>query len=147
MRPVRQHLQPSPARLWVLVLALLVAQTLGLAHRVLHGAASATLDGPPAQGMAGVAGFAAPVHLHAADEPCAEAHAADGAPADPWHAHEAGSAECRLVDQLAQVDLCGGVAAATAVVPPVVGWGRPGLRLDPPGVCPGDYLARAPPRA
>jgi hypothetical protein len=152
--PVRQRrgqaARGQTAWLWVLVLALLAAQTLGLAHRVLHGVVPAPEGAsvPAAMATTPVAGtgafaFAAPLHWHADGERCdpSEAHA------DPWHDHDAGSAECRLVDQLAHADLCGAVPLQLPLAPTGERWTMPGAAADPPARACADYLARAPPRA
>lgn len=60
--------------------------------------------------------------------------------------HEAGGADCRLIDQLAHADvLCSGAASAPAVLPAV----EAAAPLPPPqwaAGAPAAYLARAPPR-
>ena len=99
--------RPTPVMAWLLTALLLLAQGLGLAHRIGH-----------APGMAGVA----------------------------WaQDHEAGSNECRLIDQLAQADvLCDEPAGCTLLPlaadgvagPPRAAWSAP---------APAAYRARGPP--
>jgi hypothetical protein len=60
--------------------------------------------------------------------------------------HEHGSAECRLVDQLAHADLlCGGAPPATVVLRHATAAPAPALRSIAAGPA-AAYLARAPPR-
>ena len=104
----------QPVHVWWLVLLLLAAQALGLAHRVAHA------PGLPGGALAHVA---------------AAAHAS----------HEAGSAECRLVDQLAHADaLCGSM-----VLPPApLRTADTGHAVARPALTVGSaaaYLARGPP--
>lgn len=153
--PLRQWQRRAARRqaawLWALVLALLTAQALGLAHRVLHGAPPAHPRAPPPAAMAAVSvaappvavAFAAPLHWHADGERCDP----DEAHADLWHAHDAGSAECRLVDQLAHADLCGAVPVLVVSAPTGPHWAMPAAAGDPPARACAHYLARAPPRA
>jgi hypothetical protein len=85
------HCAPSRNRhtAFIAVLALLLAQALGLAHGIAH---------PNAQGLALVAASQAG-HDHAHGD----------------HAHDEGSAQCRLIDQLTHADLL--VAPPPATVP------------------------------
>jgi hypothetical protein len=134
------------AWLWALVLALLAAQSLGLAHRLLHGApaddAGTSRPATLAAGPVYVA-LAAPLHRHADGERCdpRQAHA------DPWHDHEAGSAECRLVDQLAHADLCSAAPVQPPLAPAGERWAMPGAAAEPPARGCAHYLARGPPPA
>ena len=98
----RQRSHPrrlQPLHAWLLAALLLAAQALGLAHRVAHAPG---LPAAPAQATV----FAvADVHAHADAE--ASAHAQ----------HEAGSADCRLIDQLAHADaLCGDASLPPALL-------------------------------
>jgi hypothetical protein len=87
------HCAPSRNRrtAFIAVLALLLAQALGLAHGIAH---------PNAQGLAFVAAS------HAGD---AHVGAHDG------QAHDEGSPQCRLIDQLTHADLL--VAPPPAALP------------------------------
>ena len=103
--------RPTFVHAWLLAALLLMAQGLGLAHRVVHA---------PLNAQAGVAAW----------------------PLD----HDAGGADCRLVDQLAHADaLCGGVPAVAAPLPAA----DAAVALPPQqwaAGAPAVYLARAPPR-
>lgn len=118
--------RPRLWQAWLLAVLLLAAQALGLAHRVAHAPGLAHQTGHP------------PAAAHAVQ---ASAAHADG------HAsgHEAGSPDCRLIDQLAHADaLCGAASLPpalprTAAIAPAV----PGLALPSRGAA--AYLARAPP--
>ena len=123
---------------WLLAGLLLTPQALGLAHRVEH-----------ASGLAGVvpAAVAAPAqaqkpHLAQAAGPTALLQAA------AWlDGHDADTATCRLIDQLAHADgLCSAVVAGLPVAP------APDTRARPTAAAPAArpaaaYQARAPPRA
>lgn len=133
------------------LLALLLAQALGLAHRVVHDTAHAGL--PPTEratasdfrDFSGAVDIGAlPWALHGshglADPEAHDCETADGL----FDSHEEGSAECQLLDQLAHADvLLASVIAAPAVLPAAV-------RLSlPTGAAQGRhsavYEARAPP--
>jgi hypothetical protein len=126
-RRVPPGLRLSAGRAWLLAALLLVAQGLGLVHGIAHGnpqvAAHACADEE---------------HVHEARPGFAAAHVHGGS-------HEAGDAECRLIDQLAHADA---LFAAPA-------WaGLPPAGCDAPATAPrlawaaggsAAYLARAPP--
>lgn len=102
---------------WLLAGALLLAQALGLAHRVLHA--------PGAALAASVAQAAAPGLFtdHAADSP-----------------------ECRLFDALAHADAASSAGAPTpAGAPPA--WSAPANAPERTRAGCAAYLARAPPSA
>jgi hypothetical protein len=115
------------------VLALLLAQSLGLAHRVWHD---------PGHAHRLIAAAGTPQWNLKAGPDCPEHAHHDGG---PFHGHEEGSAECRLLDQLAHADalLAGAAATSVALLP-----------AAPAGLVPGSaegrhlaaYQARAPPR-
>lgn len=137
-----RHL-PSPRRLqplhaWLLAVLLLAAQALGLAHRVAHA------PGLPAAVSAQAAAFAA-AHVHAHADVNADAASAAAATASAHGQHEAGGADCRLIDQLAHADaLCGG----DGLPPPLLRTSTIGTWADVPALPLGSaaaYLARGPP--
>ncbi len=110
----------KPLQAWLLALLLLAAQALGLAHRIQHA---------PGPGAA----------------PAAAAVAA--APASWADGHDAGGAECRLIDQLAHADgLCDATWAA-APVPPATEAHEAAPTVAPRAGSASAYLARAPPLA
>jgi hypothetical protein len=128
------HLLPASRRrraaAWLVALALgwLLAQSVGLVHRTVHG------------GAAGPAVAVALVHGHAhADAPAARE-------AVPWFgSHEDGSAECRLVDQLSHADALPVVAwpmVAIAALPVPIRWVPAALARRHIGA----FQARGPPR-
>jgi len=101
----------------------LAAQALGLAHGVAHGL----------------------VPAHVSHEAAADGHAHAGHEADDAAGHEAGSADCRLIDQLSHAAaLCGG-----ASLPPTLPRAAAiGTAADVPALPRGSaaaYLARGPP--
>ncbi len=114
----------APSRLWpgtvLLVLALLWAQLLGLAHGVLHG--------------------------HAGHAPQAQSQAVSAAPQDLLShllAPASGEGECRLYDQLGQGGpLLSSLAAPALALPQVPAWVL--LQALQPRVCVA-FAARAPP--
>ena len=109
---------PTLLRAWLLATLLLAAQAAGLAHRVLHAP-----GGPTGAG------------------------AAQGMSAASWGGtHEPGSADCRLVDQLAHADLLCGAAAALHLPPPAAAAVAAVLPQALPARPVAAYLARAPPR-
>ena len=115
--PVRR-LQPVHA--WWLVVLLLAAQALGLAHRVAHAPG---LPGGALAQAAAAAFVAVPAHA----------------------SHEAGSAECRLIDQLAHADaLCGSVGLPPAPLR-TADTGQAVNRPAQPVGSAAAYLARGPP--
>lgn len=102
----------------LLALALVGAQALGLAHRVLHGQA------PPAQLGASAA--------------------APTAGGTAFDAHEPGSIECRLLDQVAHAD--GLAATAWPALPPRVPAPAPAAAAVAAAAAPcHGYQARGPP--
>lgn len=111
----RRFLAPTVLRAWLLATLLLAAQAAGLAHRVLHA--------PGATGATNAA----------------QAAAAWGG------SHEPGSADCRLIDQLAHADLLCGAAAASATLPKATATVVAALPQSVPVRPAAAYLARAPP--
>lgn len=121
---------PTALQAWLLAALLLVAQGLGLAHRVAHA---------PGLGHGGA--------TLAAVSTSAKGHA-DGQAKASWAAgHEADSAECRLIDQLAHGDgLCSTPWAAAAA--PQAGETRAAAPAPAPRAGSASaYFARAPPQA
>jgi len=133
----RQLGRSSVHRRWpvasgVIVLALLLAQTLGLLHGIAHG-----LNG------AGASSIAARAHSDA--EPSYAAHEPHARVAGLFDTHEDESAECRLYDQLTHGDvLWSAIAdfAAPAPLPPLTYRAA----QAPRGACASWSLARAPPQ-
>jgi hypothetical protein len=125
-------LRLSAARAWLLAALLLVAQGLGLVHGISHGIA---YSNPQVAAHA----CADEEHVHEARPGFAAAHFHGGS-------HEAGDAECRLIDQLAHADALF-AAPAWAGLPPA-GRGAPATapRLAWAAGGSAAYLARAPPR-
>lgn len=111
----RRFFAPTVLRAWLLATLLLAAQAAGLAHRVLHAA------GAPGGTSA------------------AQAVAAWGG------SHQPGSADCRLIDQLAHADLLCGAAAAPATLPTATATVVAVLPQSLPARPAAAYLARAPP--
>lgn len=109
---------PRPwLQVWLLAALLLAAQAFGLAHRVAH-APGLHCDHP---------------HHHGA--------------ASPLAGHEAGSAECRLIDQLAHADaLFGSPVLPPLLAPEATALVAAALPARPQGGA-AAYLARAPPQA
>lgn len=141
----------------LLVLALLAAQALGLAHRAVHGlgsgfgrghGASAAVDAEHLGHLAhsarsGSARWGHAFHESHAGHASHSAHAAEAAPT-AFDTHGPGSAECRLIDQAAHLDVL--LAAATTAMPPRVPDLRPSAAEEDAcsrSVC--AYLARGPP--
>lgn len=131
--------RPHRAALLALVLAMLLAQALGLVHASLHGAPHRHAQGP-AEPAARAADFGAWQLPHDCDEPRAHGPAAH----DEAFGHDAGSAECRLYDQ---------VGHDWALAAP---WGAPAAAPNTPGMVSrpeapvlsaqaAGYLARGPP--
>jgi hypothetical protein len=130
---------------WLLAALLLLAQGLGLVHGVAHGVALAPAHAAAPAAACDDAGLAhTHTHSHAqAAQPSfgfAAAHAHGGT-------HEAGDAQCRLIDQLAHADGLWAADAAPAL--PLAGGEAPttALRLPLSDGGAAAYLARAPPRA
>ncbi len=141
--PLALRLRAQPAlrawHAWLLAALLLAAQALGLAHRIEHAPGSAAgLRAAWALGSVGLAAAAnaAPAPVDGASQ---AGQGLDG--------HQAGDAQCRLVDQLGHADvLCGGAWEAPALPPahrqlPV---GADSVAMRP---LPAAYQARAPPQA
>ncbi len=129
-----RHLPSSrPLQAWLLAALLLLAQGWGLAHRVAHA---------PGLGHAGVA-HAAPGRVQGPVSDHAHVQAAVS-----WAAgHEADTAECRLIDQLAHADgLCADAWAVASAPRPNEAHGA-APPLAPRAGSASAYLARAPPLA
>lgn len=128
----RHHHRPcrlQPLHAWLLAALLLAAQALGLAHRVAHAP-----------------GLPAAVVVQAA-QTSQTSQTAVAAPADaPADAqHEAGSADCRLIDQLAHADaLCGSASLLPAPLRAVALSTVAAVPALPRGSA-AAYLARGPP--
>jgi len=124
----------TPLRLWLLLLALLGAQTLGLVHGVLHA-----YDAFPASVRAAVTGVA-----NSAGTQALPTDAARSWLAHVFSKHSAG--ECRLFDQLAHGDQAPlpppPALPAHAATPGEPCW-PPELRV---AAAPTPFDARAPPR-
>jgi hypothetical protein len=114
-------------RAWLLAVLLLSAQAVGLAHRVNHTlqpgsfarTAAQLQQLQPSQKLK-LAGFGGE--------------------------HQAGSADCRLIDQLTHVDaLCAGPAVVAALLQPAERSAVPQASA-PHAAAAAPYLARAPPR-
>jgi hypothetical protein len=138
LTPRARRLQPLHA--WLLAVLLLAAQTLGLTHRVAHAPGLAGAVVAQATASANVFAAATATALEAAAESAgAPAHAHSHFP------HEAGSADCRLIDQLEHADvLCAGVCLPPALPRAAV----TGAAATLPTVSAGGaaaYLARGPP--
>jgi hypothetical protein len=139
-RRVPPGLRLSAARAWLLAALLLVAQGLGLVHGISHGVghgvSHSLAHGTPQKDAPACADEG---HVHAAQPVFSVAHTHGGS-------HEAGDAECRLIDQLAHADALF-TAADWAALPPAereapttaprLAWAAGGSAA---------YLARAPPR-
>jgi hypothetical protein len=133
------------------LLALLLAQGVGLAHRVWHDTghhAAAALSG--AHEDCGHEAGQESGHAERHAEAHAEGHAFAGGPAfSPFaglfHGHDEGSAECRLLDQLTHADaLVGGAILASANLAPTAPNGAAPCPAARGSIA--AYLARAPPR-
>ncbi len=154
VKPTRRRSAPPLLPVLALLAALLLAQALGLAHRVAHGgapgAAHAATQGAALDGA--LPNAAARLHDAAPGLPMAQHHDAHESDAETpeglsWLApHEAGSADCRLIDALAAADaLCAGVPQA---LPPLTGTTSVPARVAAVwrGGLLAAYLARAPPQ-
>ena len=105
---------PTFLHAWLLAALLLVAQGLGLAHRVGHA---------PGLGQTGIA-----------------------ATASGWSAdHQAGSADCRLVDQLTHADALCGPPLLAALAPAADAAPQTAAYADAPAARRHVPLARGPP--
>jgi len=142
LTPRARRLQPLHA--WLLAVLLLAAQALGLTHRVAHapGLPGATV----AQATASASVFAAAT-ASALEAATATAAESAGAPA---HAHshfphEAGSADCRLVDPLAHADALFAGASLPPVLPRAAATGAVATLPAVPAGSAAAYLARGPP--
>ncbi len=124
-----------PMQAWLLAGLLLLAQGLGLAHRVAHA---------PGLAQAGMAGSAV-AHVHG------PARGPDQAPAQASvlaaAGHEADTAECRLIDQLAHADGLCDAAWAHAGAPQATDLATAVAAATPRAGPASAYLARAPPLA
>jgi hypothetical protein len=100
---------------WVLaVAALLLAQGLGLAHRIAHDPSHHAVERAatgPQIGAAAWSAVAVAVHAHG---PACEEHRDHPA----FHGHEEGSAECRLLDTLVHADALVTASTELPVLPP-----------------------------
>lgn len=133
----------TACRAWALSLALLLAQALGLHHGVAHGAMGSW--GPSASVQVPAAGLATG-QVHADHRHGPDATALQEAPAGAFHAdHDAGDAQCRLVDQVGHAELLWLSLPSTAVVPA----DRPAANRAPwsaaPDAAHAPYQARGPP--
>lgn len=138
---------------WLLALALVAAQALGLAHRIAHGPLPAVpvpqaLQVPQTD-LARVARAASQAHTahmaHMAHTPPAAQHPGELQERHGlFHDHESGGVECRLFDQASQAD--GLVADALPALPPRPPAHAPAAaraRRATGAAC--AYLARGPP--
>ena len=133
----------QPWHAWLLAALLLTAQALGLAHWIDHAPGSVhRLQSLQAVQAVQVVAWASPEAAGPASPDAQQAPAAQG-----MATHQAGDADCRLVDQLAHADaLAGAQAALPAVLPTPVLAAELAARvavLPPPAA----YQARAPPLA
>lgn len=112
-------LAPTLLRAWMLAALLLAAQAAGLAHRLAHA------PGLPGSTLAKAAAATA---------------AAAGA------SHEAGSADCRLIDQLAHADVLCTPAVTLALLPQHADAAALPAQQARAAATPAGYLARAPPQ-
>ena len=135
---------PRPwLQVWLLAALLLAAQAFGLAHRVAHA------PGLPGALHAESPGLPELAHLRAAFAPGAHDcdHPHHHGVASPLAGHEAGSAECRLIDQLAHADaLFGSPVLPPLLAPEATALVAAALPARPQGGA-AAYLARAPPQA
>ena len=120
----RRFFAPTLLRAWLLATLLLAAQAAGLAHRVLHA---------PGQAPGHASGGATAASV-------ATAAAAWGG------SHAPGTADCRLIDQLAHADVLCGAAPAAEALPPATTVVLAALPQAVPARTTAAYLARAPPR-
>jgi len=132
----------QPFQAWLMAALLLAAQALGLAHRVAHapGLSAATV----AQATAPANAFAAATA--SALEGAAAAESA-GAPAHvhSHFPHEAGSADCRLIDQLEHADAFFAGVSLQPVLPRAAATGAAAALPAVPACSAAAYLARGPP--
>lgn len=137
MKPVRRCRRVQPGQAWLLALLLLVAQGLGLAHRVAH-----------APGLVH-AGAAVPAFAagHGQGPDRCESHGHARASALAAAGHEADTPECRLIDQLAHADGLCTAAWAAAPAPQASGMHDTAPAAAPRAGSASAYLARAPPLA
>ncbi len=131
--------QRRPALAWALVLAMLLAQGLGLWHRVQHG---------PAVGLAHSLRVLAAAPEVGAVAAVGQARAEGGAHHAGLFGHATGEdAQCQLYDHASSgLGLLAAAAAAAAPLPAAA----PAVRVAPapaPGAPARPYEARAPPRA
>lgn len=170
MKGTRPRRSPRAAprpwlQVWLLAALLLAAQAFGLAHRVAHapglpGAVHAESPGLPGALHADAPGLPGAVHADSPGLPDRPHFSAAFAPgvhdcehphhhgaASPLAGHEAGSAECRLIDQLAHADaLFGSAVLPPLLAPEATALAAAALPARPQGGA-AAYLARAPPQA
>lgn len=145
--PARNMPRPAlrPWQVWVLAGLLLAAQALGLAHRVEH--APGSLQRLQAASLASLPSLAEVAPAAASAQWGAPHTAAPGTLDHGLSRHQAGDADCRLVDQLTHADaLCPAPAGSAAMPPPPRLAPAPAARLAL-RPAPAAYQARAPPRA
>ena len=100
MRVINKPLLQSQRALWavaLLMLALVLSQTLGLWHGIVHGPVTLAHTAHPGQAT----------HTHTHTHTVHAAPATHAGMSEPWlgrHGGQAGSAECRLYDQCSHVD-------------------------------------------
>jgi hypothetical protein len=113
-RPAARRVRAG-VTVWVLaVAALLLAQGLGLEHRIAHDPSHhAVARGATERQISAAAWSAAVVTAHAHGPACEE-HGDHPA----FHGHEEGSAECRLLDTLAHADALATAGVELPVLPP-----------------------------
>jgi hypothetical protein len=153
------------AQVWLLAALLLAAQAFGLAHRVAHapglsGAFHADSPGLSGAFHADSPGLSGAFHADSPGLPDLTHFSAAFAPgahdcdhphhhglATPLSGHEAGSAECRLIDQLAHADaLFGSPELPLLLAPQATVLVAAAVPARPQGDA-AAYLARAPPQA
>jgi hypothetical protein len=115
-------------RAWLLAVLLVAAQAAGLAHRVNHPQQAGSFTTAAAQAQQGL-----------------KSQSAGSSSTSLSGDHRAGSADCRLIDQLMHADaLCLG-AAVVAVLPQAHGSASAPRAETVRAASPALYLARAPP--
>ena len=159
-RPAPRARRLRPLQVWLLAVLLLAAQALGLAHRVAHAPGLPGVAVAQATALAHVSAAATAASLEAALEAAPGAESAAESAGGPAHAqaiadshshshshfpHEAGSADCRLVDQLAHADALFAVASLPPVLPRAAATGAATTLLPLPAGSAAAYLARGPP--
>lgn len=127
----RSAFTPTLLRAWLLALVLVASQAAGLAHRIVHAPG----------GLAGNSAIVKTSGLPSASQAAAKT-------AGLWSSsHEQGSAECRLIDQLAHADvLCAAPLGVLPTLPPAAT--APTQHTTPLlAATAAAYQARAPPQA